>query len=113
MSSTRSRTLGPFVAAGLVVGLVLAVLVSPFASSSPDGLEKVAEDQGFAESAGEHGLAGSPLADYGVEGVADERLATGLSGLVGTLLTFAVAGGLVLVVRRSAARRTEHAAAGG
>ena len=34
--------------------LVLAAVVSFYASSSPDGLEKVAGEIGFAESAKEH-----------------------------------------------------------
>src|SRR3546814_4253661 len=58
-----------FWVAGLVVTLLLAAGVSQLASSEPDGLERVAEDEGFSDAAEEHDLAGSPLADYGVEGV--------------------------------------------
>ena len=35
------------VIAGLLIAFVLAIVLSPFASSSPDGLEKVGEDKGF------------------------------------------------------------------
>ena len=78
-----------FVVIGLVVAAVLAGIVSGFASSSPDGLERVAEDQGFIDQAEDHDLAGSPVADYGVRGVDDARLSTGLAGLLGVTVTFA------------------------
>lgn len=86
--------------AGLLVSLLLAGLVSGFASSSPDGLEKVAEEQGFAQTAQDSALADSPLADYGVAGVEDERLSTGLAGVVGVGVTFAFGLGLFALVRR-------------
>ena len=54
---------------GLAVSLLLAGVVSYYASSSPDGLEKVAGDIGFIESAEDSAVAGSPLSDYGVSGV--------------------------------------------
>jgi len=88
-----------FVAAGLLVGLALVLLVSPFASSSPDGLEKVAAEEGFDGSAREHDTGDSPLADYGVDGVDDERVGTGLAGVIGVLLTFGIGLGLFAVVR--------------
>lgn len=100
-----NRRLGVFILAGLLVALALAFFVSPEASSSPDGLEKVAIDQGFAETAEDHDLADGPLADYGVEGVDSERLGTGLAGIVGVLVTFVVMGGLLLLVRLVARRR--------
>lgn len=88
-----------FVVAGLLVGLALALFVSPFASSSPDGLEKVAEEEGFSEAAEDSALADSPLADYGVEGIDDDKAGTAVSGLIGVLLTFGIGVGLFGVVR--------------
>jgi hypothetical protein len=86
---------------GLAVALLLAGLVSYYASSSPDGLEKVAGDQGFLDSAKDSATAGSPLADYGVAGVEDERASVGLAGVLGVIVTFVVAGGgFVLLARR-------------
>ena len=79
-----------FVVAGLLVGLGLALFVSPFASSSPDGLEKVAAEEGFDGTAIDHRAADSPLADYGVEGIDNARASTGLSGVIGVLITFGV-----------------------
>lgn len=89
-----------FLLAGLLVSLLLAGLVSGFASSSPDGLEKVAQDKGFAQSAEDSGLADSPLAGYSVSGVDDERLSTGLAGVIGVGVTFAFGLGLFALVRR-------------
>jgi cobalt/nickel transport system permease protein len=69
--------------------------VAPLASSEPDALERVAIDQGFIESAEDHAVAGSPLADYGVSGVEDEETGTRVAGLVGVLVTFGVGAGIV------------------
>ena len=89
-----------FLLVGLFVALVLAGVVSGFASSSPDGLEKVAQDKGFIETAEDSALAGSPVADYGVEGVENERLSTGLAGVIGVGVTFAFGLGLFALVKR-------------
>ncbi len=93
--------LGLFIGAGLLVALALAFFVSPQASSEPDGLNKVAIDKGFAEQERAHSLDGSPTAGYAVEGVDDDRLSTGLAGVIGVVVTFAVTGGLFLVVKRT------------
>jgi cobalt/nickel transport protein len=104
------RSTTAFVVAGLAVALLLAMVVSQWASSEPDGLERVAIDQGFAENATEHATAGSPLADYAVSGVDDSWLSTGLSGVIGVLLCFALAAGLVLAISRSRRRSTADSA---
>lgn len=93
----RTRT---FLLAGLVVALLLGGVVSYYASSHPDGLEHVAEQVGFGDSADESAAADGPMADYQVEGVDDPRLSGGLAGVIGILVTLALAGGLALVVRR-------------
>lgn len=95
---------GTFIAAGLIVALVLAFFVSPSASGDPDGLDKVAIDRGFADTETDHAFGDAPTAGYEVRHVDDDRLSTGLAGVIGVAVTFAVAGGVMLVVRR--ARRT-------
>lgn len=95
-------------ATGLVTSLILAGFVSFYASASPDGLEKVAADQGIDAKAEEHAAAGSPLADYAVKDVADARLSGGLAGALGVGATVAVGTGVFWVVRR---RRTDERAA--
>ena len=96
---TRAR-LPVFLGLGLLVTLVLAGLVSGFADRDPDGLEKVAQDKGFADTAQPHPLAGSPLADYGVRGVDDERASVGLAGVIGVGITFTLGVGVFALVKR-------------
>lgn len=82
---------------GLLVSLALAVFVSPFASSSPDGLEKVAETHGFADRAAETPLVASPVPDYEMPGIGAAGVATAVAGLVGTVVVF----GLSLLLARA------------
>jgi hypothetical protein len=95
-----SRRTKLFVLAGLLLALVLAGVVSFYASSDPDGLSKVSEDKGFAQSEKEHKLSDSPLAGYDTEDVDDDRLSGGMAGVIGVGVTFVIAGGLTLLVRR-------------
>jgi cobalt/nickel transport protein len=83
-----------------VAALVLAAGASFYASSSPDGLEKVAGDIGFAKSAKENANSDFALAEYGVAGVENERLSVGVAGAVGVVATGAVASVLFLALRR-------------
>jgi cobalt/nickel transport protein len=111
-----SRRLGWFLAGGLLVALLLAGVVSNFASSSPDGLDattlegctvdadgNITGGQCPAQHAQDHQLADGPLADYGIKGLANPQLSTGLAGVAGVLVTFALGGGLFWVVRRRGA----------
>jgi cobalt/nickel transport system permease protein len=85
---------------GLVASLLLAGFVSFYASSNPDGLEKVAADQGIDQKAEEHANADSPLADYGVRDVEDARLSGGLAGVIGVGVTVVAGTGVFWAVRR-------------
>ena len=108
MSRTvRTRT---FVVVGLAVAMLLAGVVSYYASSHPDGLEYVAEQAGFADTAEESATADGPLADYRVKGVEDERAAGGLAGVIGAAAVLALSLGLVHVVRRRGSRTGEPSA---
>lgn len=97
---------GGFVAAGLAVALALVFFVAPLANPNPDGLERVAEDQGFIASAEDSAAADSPLADYGVTGVEDDRTGTIVAGLIGTVVVFAGGTGVLLLFRRKRAQST-------
>ena len=101
----RSSNLRIFLLGGLLVAIGLAMLVSGFASSSPDGLNKVAEDHGFAAKAKEHLFENGPLAGYAVKGVNSDRLSTALAGLIGVLVTFGVGLALFALLR---AMRSDH-----
>ncbi len=57
-----------FLALGLLVCLLLAGVASYYASAHPDGLEHVAEQTGFIDSAEDSATADSPLADYSTRG---------------------------------------------
>lgn len=97
-----------FAAAGLAVAALLVLVVAPLASGEPDGLERVAIDQGFDDSAEGSAAADSPLADYGVSGVEDESTGTRVAGLVGVLVTFGVGVaivGLFVMLRKKSATR--------
>lgn len=112
----RRKGLYVFILAGLAVAIALALLISPWASSSPDGLEKVAEDKGFLEKAEETDPAweSAPIPDYAMPGLTREavdeetgevveeptKLATALAGLVGTVAIFLIAWGLALVLKK-------------
>jgi hypothetical protein len=85
---------------GLVLSLVLAGGLSYYASSQPDGFEKSAGEIGFLDTAEESPLAGSPLAEYGVAGVENERLSGGLAGLIGVASTAAISFGIFYALRR-------------
>jgi cobalt/nickel transport protein len=88
------------VAAGLLVALLLAGVVSYYASNSPDGLNRVAKDHGFSDTQRQHPSHRSPLAGYGTKGVSSDRLSGGVAGVAGSLVVLVLAGGLALVVRR-------------
>ena len=90
-----------------VVGLALAlvvVLFSPLASPHPDGLERVAEDEGFIERARDAPYETIP--DYLFPGIANENVATILAGVVGTLVVFALVYGLAWALRRRSEQAT-------
>jgi hypothetical protein len=90
-----------FIVLALAVAVGLATAVSPFASSSPDGLEKVAGDKQFLNDGKLHSIQDeSPIPDYAFPGIDNPRVATGLAGFVGTLGVFALGYGLAYVIRR-------------
>jgi cobalt/nickel transport system permease protein len=99
------RRTAAFVGAGVVITLLVAGIVSGFSSSDPDGLERVAIDHGLDETADDHALADSPLADYGLEGVESERLGTALAGIIGVAVTLVVMVGLLYGIRALSRRR--------
>lgn len=100
-----TRRVAGFIALGLVVALALAFFVSPFASSQPDGLNKVAAEKGFDQGVKASPTGASPLAGYGVSGVDNHRLGKGLSGIIGVALTFAIGCGLLALVKVSRRRK--------
>lgn len=81
---------------GLIIALAVTIL-SPLASPWPDGLERVAEDQGFIDRALDPFYETIP--DYVLPGVPNEGLATILAGMVGVLIVFGLAFGVGYALR--------------
>lgn len=89
----------------LAVGaLAVAVLAAPFASTAPDGLERVGHERGFLGLANDSLVASSPVADYELAGVSNSLLAVALAGALGVALVMAMLGSSTrLAVRRQRA----------
>ena len=93
-----------FTILALALAIGLATAVSPYASSSPDGLEKVAGDHAFLDQGRLHSIQDqSPVPDYAIPGIDNPRVATGLAGFGGTLLVCGLGHGLVVATRRRTA----------
>jgi hypothetical protein len=91
-----------------VIGLLVALgvaLLSPLASPHPDGLERVAEDEGFLDQAQDAPYQVIP--DYAFPGIENEAVATIVAGLVGTALLFGLGYGLAWLLRRRSERATD------
>jgi cobalt/nickel transport protein len=121
-----NRRLGWFLAGGLLVALLLAGVVSNFASSSPDGLDATARQGCTFDAAGNitggtcmaqqqqsHQMQNGPLAHYGMKGIDNPYLSKGLAGVAGVLITFGLgAGGFWLARRRRPASQSTGATSG-
>jgi cobalt/nickel transport protein len=114
---SRSGPVGFYVVFG-VIALLVAGLLSYLASSNPDGLDtvtlngcEVTEVNGaeqlsgecIAQNAHDHALKDSPLAEYTLGG--NDGL-VGLAGVIGVLVTLALAGGLFWLVRPRSTGKT-------
>ena len=107
MTPPGDRSIVPFVLVGLAVALLIGAVVSNFAASTPDALQRAviesacegepneaAVEECLAEQEGEPVLAIQPAStsDYGV---------TWFSGLVGVVLCLTLGTGIVLLLRRT------------
>jgi hypothetical protein len=95
----------PVIAVGIGIAVIVA-LFSPFASSHPDGLERVAEDEEFLEEAKDAPYEIIP--DYTFPGVENEKVATILSGLIGIAIVAGSMFGLVYLMRVLGRRGDHH-----
>ncbi|MGF7120351.1 MULTISPECIES: PDGLE domain-containing protein [unclassified Rhodococcus (in: high G+C Gram-positive bacteria)] len=106
------RTRSWFLVGFAVAALLIAGVLSYFASSSPDGLDattqrgcEVVETDGaeqlvgdcIAQNATDHHLSSSPLADYSIRG---NSALTGVAGILGVVAVFVAAGLLFRVLAR-------------
>ncbi len=85
----------------LIVGVLIACVVAGssawLASGDPDGLERVAEDKGFIETAKDPGY--EILPDYTIPGI-DGELSTALAGIVGVAVMLGIGLGAGYLLRR-------------
>ena len=95
------------VVVGLIVSIVIAGFLSFYASSHPDGLEKVSADQGLDVTAVDSANADSALADYGVAGVENERASAFLGGVIGVAITGLAGFGLYIWLRDPKSAQTK------
>jgi cobalt/nickel transport system permease protein len=85
---------------GLVIAAILAI-ASPLASAHPDGLEWVAEQRGFLDTA--QGPLYNIIPDYVFPGISNEAFATIVAGLIGVVIVFGVALGVAYMRRNKKA----------
>jgi hypothetical protein len=84
--------------AGLAIAALVVIVLAPLASGDPDGLEWVAGEHGFLDTAQD--AAYSIIPDYTFPGVDDPVLSTILAGLVGIVVVFLLMVGLGYLLRR-------------
>jgi len=92
----QRRSYAPVLVYGGLIALGMALFVSPFASSSPDGLDKTAKLLGFSGKAASSVTA--PMPEYRITGI---PLATSIAGAIGTIIVF----GGAWVLARSLVRK--------
>ncbi len=92
--------MGKVIIVGLLISLMLAILLSPFASQLPDGLEKVAENFGFIHKGEGTEFIKGAIPDYSMPGIGSETIATSLAGIAGLMMTFGLAFALGRVSRK-------------
>lgn len=97
--STRTLVIG-----GVLVAIVCATVISQFAAEDPDGLERVAIEQGFAEQGEDHALESGIFSEYATEGIDNQTLSLAIAGASGTLITLLVGYGLFRAGRNRRSR---------
>ena len=100
MTQATQKSLKKFYLSFFLVAIALAGGASYYASTQPDGLEKVAEEEGSLDTAKDSAVADSPLSDYGILGLDNERLSVGLAGVIGVIATALVALALFTLLRK-------------
>ncbi len=97
-----------FIWVGLGIALLMALFLSPLASPSPDGLEKVAEEKGFAGKGKAWELwKHAPLRHYAIPWIRNEKISTALSGLIGTAAIFFIALGVGKLLKKPHGRKMD------
>ncbi len=99
-----SKKTNSHVIAPLTSAVVVSLLLSPFASGFPDGLEWIAEKYNFLHESAPAFV--GPLSDYAVPSLSNEAVSTGVAGLAGVVVSFAAAWITVRILQILAAKRS-------
>ena len=103
-STSGHRSIVPFVLVGLAVALLIGVVASNFAASTPDALQRAIIDSACRDAPDKEACLieqeGKPVLEIAPEALLGYQV-TWLSGLVGVVVTFAVGAGLVMLLRLS------------
>ena len=98
----KGRSIVPFVVVGLAIALLIGVVVSNFAASTPDALQRAIIDSACRDAPDKEACLleqeGKPVLEIAPGAMLGYQV-TWLSGLVGVLATFAVGAGLVMLLR--------------
>ena len=89
----------------IIIALFCAVILSPFASETPDGLEKVAEEKSFIEQGEREPIIYAPVPDYVFPWIKSEGMATATAGAFGTLIMFFLVYGIARMLKRPNAKK--------
>jgi len=93
----------------LLAAVLLALILSPFASPWPDGLERVAEKNGFIGKSEVKPVIRSLIPDYLMPGIKNEKVATAVAGVLGTLFVFGLGYGLAALLGHAKRRKKGNA----
>ncbi|MFA5039495.1 MAG: PDGLE domain-containing protein [Candidatus Omnitrophota bacterium] len=85
---------------GLLAAFILGIFLSPFASQSPDGLERVAGDRGFLQKEEENPAFRAPVPDYQMPGIGDRKIARALAGALGVAAALGAGYGLARALKK-------------
>ncbi|NQV00429.1 MAG: PDGLE domain-containing protein [Parcubacteria group bacterium] len=77
----------------LATAAIIGLMLSPFASSYPDGLEWAAQKYGFLHEAAPAFI--TPLPNYTIPFIENNILSTGLAGILGVFVTFLFVLGII------------------
>ena len=100
MTAGSRRAVATVLILGMLGSALIAGLAGFFASQEPDGLQRVAQEQGFASEEEPSATTDGPFAGYGVDGVENEGLSTSISGVAGVGLTLVLGMGLFWFLSR-------------
>ena len=98
-----------FIAVLILAAIVISFFLSPLASKQPDGLEKVAQNFGFAGKAGNFFKIHFIMADYVFPGIKNSYWQKAFSGFFGVLIIlalFALISGIIFLVHKIKGRKS-------